>query len=69
MLFYTDDRGQGASEYLLLFGGIVVIAIAAIVIYRAYFASDSALKASADINTVRNSMNTPVNNSPNPPSP
>ena len=34
-----DEGGQGAAEYILLFGGVIVIAIAALLIYRAYFNS------------------------------
>jgi uncharacterized protein (UPF0333 family) len=70
MSIYNDEKGQGSSEYILLFGGIIIIAVAALVIYRSYFAGSSGLKASADINTVRNSVSTiPVNNStPGPPS-
>ena len=37
MNFLKDEAGQGAAEYILLFGGVIVIAIAALVIYRAYF--------------------------------
>ena len=32
-----DEGGQGAAEYILLFGGVIVIAIAALLIYRTYF--------------------------------
>ena len=51
-----DEGGQGAAEYILLFGGVIVIAIAALLIYRAYFNSNTALSASTDINTVRTSV-------------
>ena len=37
MDFIKDENGQGAAEYILLFGGVIVIAIAALWIYRAYF--------------------------------
>ena len=37
MNFLKDEAGQGAAEYILLFGGVIVIAIAALVIYKAYF--------------------------------
>jgi len=57
MSFLKDEGGQGAAEYILLFGGVIVIAIAALLIYRAYFTSNSGLQASSDVNTVRNSMN------------
>jgi hypothetical protein len=51
-----DEGGQGAAEYILLFGGVIVIAIAALLIYRAYFNGNSQLTASSDINTVRASV-------------
>mgnify|MGYP002621931276 CR=1 FL=1 len=52
-----DNRGQGAAEYILLFGGVIVIALAGLLIYRAYFNnSSSELNASQDINSIRNNM-------------
>ena len=57
MSFLKDEGGQGAAEYILLFGGVIVIAIAALLIYRAYFTQNSGLEAASDVNTVRNSMN------------
>ncbi len=51
-----DEGGQGAAEYILLFGGVIVIAIAALLIYRAYFSGNTALSASSDISTVRTSV-------------
>jgi hypothetical protein len=51
-----DEGGQGAAEYILLFGGVIVIAVAALLIYRAYFSTNSALNASTDISTVRTSV-------------
>ena len=30
MDFIYDESGQGAAEYILLFGGVIVIAIAAL---------------------------------------
>lgn len=56
MSFLKDEGGQGAAEYILLFGGVIVIAIAALLIYRAYFTGNSGLEASSDINKVRNSI-------------
>jgi hypothetical protein len=55
MNFFDDESAQGAAEYILLFGGIIVIAIVAIVIYRKYF-TKSALRASQDINKIRASI-------------
>ena len=41
MDFLKDEGGQGAAEYILLFGGVIVIAIAALLIYRQYFQNTS----------------------------
>ena len=51
-----DEGGQGAAEYILLFGGVIVIAVAALLIYNQYFKSQSGLNASDDINKVRGSI-------------
>jgi cytochrome b subunit of formate dehydrogenase len=52
-----ENAGQGAAEYILLFGGVIVIAIAALVIYRSYFVDgQTSLNSSNDVNEVRNSM-------------
>ena len=56
MNLIKDEYGQGAAEYILLFGGVIVIAVAALLIYRAYFSTSTGLKASADINKVRGSV-------------
>ena len=55
MDFLKDEGGQGAAEYILLFGGVIVIAIAALLIYRQYFQNTS-LNSAQDVNTVRNSI-------------
>ena len=34
MEILKDEGGQGAAEYILLFGGVIVIAVAALLIYR-----------------------------------
>ncbi|QUH22340.1 class III signal peptide-containing protein [Methanobacterium alkalithermotolerans] len=36
-LLTNDKRGQGGAEYLLLLGGVIVVAIMAIMIYQSYF--------------------------------
>lgn len=56
MDFVKDEGGQGAAEYILLFGGVIVIAIAALIIYNNYFGDTSGLDASTDINTVRDTL-------------
>jgi hypothetical protein len=56
MEILKDEGGQGAAEYILLFGGVIVIAIAALLIYRAYFSGNANIQASQDISTVRKSV-------------
>ncbi len=56
MHFINDERGQGAAEYILLFGAVIIIAIAALVIYRDYLNSTNPLNAADDVNIVRNNM-------------
>ena len=51
----NEKSGQGAAEYILLFGGVIVIALLALTIYRSYMnTSDVSLKAKDDIIDVRN---------------
>ena len=55
--FFKDQSGQGAAEYILLFGGVIVIALLALTIYRSYMeTSDVSLKAKDDIIDVRNTI-------------
>jgi len=56
MSFLKDEGGQGAAEYILLFGGVIVIAIAALLIYQAYFSGSTDLQATQDISNVRTSV-------------
>jgi hypothetical protein len=37
MGFRKDKSGQGGTEYLLLFGGVIVVAVMAILLYASYF--------------------------------
>ena len=53
----NENSGQGAAEYILLFGGVIVIALLALTIYRSYMnTSDVSLKAKDDIIDVRNTI-------------
>ena len=53
-----ETNGQGAAEYILLFGGVIVIAIAALMIYKSYFSNaQTNLNASNDFEDIRNAMN------------
>ena len=55
--FIKEESGQGAAEYILLFGGVIVIALLALTIYRSYMeTSDRSLKAKDDIIDVRNTI-------------
>ncbi|MDD3985670.1 MAG: class III signal peptide-containing protein [Methanobacterium sp.] len=56
MELLKDECGQGAAEYILLFGGVIVIVIAALLIYNQYFKSQSGLNVTKDINSVRGNM-------------
>ncbi len=57
MDFIEDEVGQGAAEYILLFGGVIVIAIVALWIYRGYMQSGTnPFNVPADINKVRGSV-------------
>jgi hypothetical protein len=56
MEILKDEGGQGAAEYILLFGGVIVIAVAALLIYRQYFTTNAALNTASDINSVRGSV-------------
>ena len=54
---FREKSGQGAAEYILLFGGVIVIALLALTIYRSYMnTSDVSLKAKDDIIDVRNTI-------------
>ncbi len=55
MEFLKDEGGQGAAEYILLFGGVIVIAIVALYIYSTYFTGQN-FNSSDDINKVRSSL-------------
>ncbi len=56
MGFLKDEGGQGAAEYILLFGGVIVIAIAALLIYKAYFNGNAGLNSASDVSSVRTNV-------------
>lgn len=53
-----DEGGQGAAEYILLFGGVIVIAIVALWIYFTYFTNNAGLNSASDIQQTRKDANT-----------
>ena len=54
MSFFKDESGQGAAEYILLFGGVIVVAIAALYMYFTYIESINPVNINEDFDTVRN---------------
>ena len=52
-MFLKDEKGQGAAEYILLFGGVIVIAIAALIIYQSYFTETPHFDTEGDLSVVR----------------
>ena len=53
----NEKSGQGAAEYILLSGGVIVIAIFALTIYKSYMqTSDNNLKVKDDISEVRTTV-------------
>jgi hypothetical protein len=51
-----DENGQGAAEYVLLFGGVIVIAVATLMIYNGYFNSGAGNTITSDLPKVRGSV-------------
>ena len=56
MNIVEDERGQGAAEYILLLGGVIVIAIAALLIYQGYMDNYVSLHSYQDVSNVRTSV-------------
>jgi hypothetical protein len=56
MNIICDEYGQGAAEYILLFGGVIVVAVAVLMIYNGYFNSGAGNTAATDIPKVRTSV-------------
>ena len=56
MRFLEDECGQGSAEYVLLFGGVIVIAVAALMIYRQYLNSASPFFTNPDLVSVRSTV-------------
>ncbi|MDI3483476.1 MAG: hypothetical protein PWQ74_63 [Methanobacteriaceae archaeon] len=54
MILISDEGGQSAAEYILLFAAVIFFAILALWIYRAYFEGN--LSIANDINEVRDNL-------------
>ncbi|OED29871.1 class III signal peptide-containing protein [Methanosphaera sp. WGK6] len=53
MNLIKDEKGQGAAEYILLFGGVIIIALVALQIYSNYFSNGSSFSAHDDAEQIR----------------
>jgi Class III signal peptide len=51
-----DEKAQTSAEMILLFGGIIVIALIALIVYRNY-TSGLGNNMNSDVNNVTNSIN------------
>jgi len=53
MEFLKDESGQGAAEYILLLGGLIIFAILALLIYADYMNTTNPFNAAGDLDNVR----------------
>lgn len=51
-----DDRGQASAEFILLFGGIIVVVLLAIHMYDRYMDDLSGQIASREVNDFNNQL-------------
>lgn len=56
MNILRDEKGQGAAEYILLFGGVIIIALVALQIYSNYFNSGNSFSAKEDAEQIRSNL-------------
>ena len=52
-----EENAQGAAEYILIFGGIIVIVIIAALYYRDYLNGAGSDINSTDVNNINHSLN------------
>lgn len=52
-----DDRGQASAEFILLFGGIIVVVLLTIYMYNNYIADLSGEVASKEVNEFNSQLN------------
>lgn len=58
MNILEDETGQGAAEYILLFGGVIIIALVALKIYSNYFSNGNTFSAHDDAQQIRQNLTT-----------
>ena len=51
-----DEKGQGAAEYILLFGGVIIIVLVAMNIYSNYFSEGQTFSAKDDAEQIRSNL-------------
>ncbi len=51
-----DNKGQGSAEFILLFGGIIVVVLLAIYMYNNYVSDLSDEIASKEVNEFNNEL-------------
>lgn len=56
MNIIQDTKAQGAAEYILLFGGVIIIALIALQIYTNYFTNSANFSAKTDAEQIRNNL-------------
>ncbi|MBE6485707.1 MAG: class III signal peptide-containing protein [Methanosphaera stadtmanae] len=56
MNIINDEHGQGAAEYILLFGGVIIIALVAMNIYSNYFSDTNTFSAKDDAEQIRSNL-------------
>jgi uncharacterized protein (UPF0333 family) len=56
MQILKEDKGQGSAELILLFGGIIVIAIIAAIYYRNYLVGLGSEINNTEVQNITNSL-------------
>ena len=56
MQILKDDKGQGSAELIMIFGGIIVIAIAAGLYYKNYLSGLGSEINNTDVQNVTNGL-------------
>lgn len=51
-----EEKAQGSAELVLIFGGIIVIAIFAAIVYKNYLNGSGSAISSTDVNNINNSL-------------
>lgn len=56
-MILMDNRGQASAEFILLFGGIMVVVLLAIYMYNNYVSDLSGEISSKEVNEFNNELN------------